>query len=155
MAQGKPSKRKQLEKLLEGERPAVVNPALAAAWKRQLDPISANYFRRLLRESGAALHPLVEGVRQQDFDELERTLVALLQEYLGGAEQTRRECRRLVIEAKDHARLAMRKADEAGRALKEEMVQWMLVWLENPPVFVTWAGLRRRQLTESRSFPPG
>ena len=29
------------------------------------------------------------------------------------------------------------------RAQKEEMVQWMLVWLENPAIFPQWVKLRR------------
>jgi hypothetical protein len=30
------------------------------------------------------------------------------------------------------------------KAQKEEMVQWMLVWLENPGVFPAWADARKR-----------
>jgi hypothetical protein len=30
------------------------------------------------------------------------------------------------------------------KAQKEEMVQWMLVWLENPKVFPAWADARKR-----------
>jgi hypothetical protein len=58
----------------------------------------------------------------------------------------RPECRRTVIEAKQHARWAARRAgpDEAKRQIKEEMIQWMLVWLENPAVFPAWAPLRRK-----------
>jgi hypothetical protein len=99
-----------------------------------------------LRESGARLAPLVEGVRQSDFDELERTLVALSRLYSTGGRETRRVCRRAVIEAKQHARWAARRAgsDEARRQIKEEMIQWMLVWLENPAVFPAWAPLRRK-----------
>jgi hypothetical protein len=29
---------------------------------------------------------------------------------------------------------------------KEEMVQWMLVWLENPEIFPAWVEARRTQL---------
>jgi hypothetical protein len=99
-----------------------------------------------LRESGARLAPLIEGVRQPDFDELERTLVALSQLYLAGDSEARRACRRAVIEAKQHARWAARRAGpgEAKRPIKEEMIQWMLVWLENPEVFPAWASLRRK-----------
>jgi hypothetical protein len=44
----------------------------------ELAPISAGYLRRLLRSSGVVLHPLVEGVRQEDLESLERSLLALL-----------------------------------------------------------------------------
>jgi hypothetical protein len=46
-----------------------------------------------------------------------------------------------VIAAKDHARFASRK--EEKRPEKEEMILWMLTWLENPPVFPEWVRLRR------------
>ena len=51
-----------------------------------------------------------------------------------------------MIEAKQHARWAARRAGpgEAKRQIKEEMIQWMLVWLENPAVFPAWAPLRRK-----------
>jgi hypothetical protein len=99
-----------------------------------------------LRESGARLAPLIEGVRQSDFDELERTLVELSQLYSAGDGETRRVCRRAVLEARQHARWAARRAgsDQAKRQIKEEMMQWMLVWLENPAVFPAWVPLRRR-----------
>jgi hypothetical protein len=51
----------------------------------------------------------------------------------------------LVIEAKNHARLAaVRSKDAATKAEKQEMIRWMLVWLENPAAFPLWARLRRR-----------
>jgi hypothetical protein len=103
--------------------------------------VSVSYLRRLLRESSVALAPMVEGVRQDDFDALERTLVALLGEYERGDRARRQAVRRVVIEAKDHARWAGRKPDR--RAEKEEMALWMITWLENPGLFPRWAKLRR------------
>lgn len=102
--------------------------------------MSEPYLRQLLRESGVALTPLVEGVRQHDLEELERTLCALQGEYEAAAGDRARQhqCRRAVIEAKDHALLRVEQ-DEA----KREMVLWMRVWLENPPVFSTWVTARR------------
>jgi hypothetical protein len=47
-----------------------------------------------------------------------------------------------VITAKDHARWAAKKA-ETKRPEKEEMMLWMLTWLENPPLFPEWIRLRR------------
>jgi hypothetical protein len=49
--------------------------------------------------------------------------------------------RRAVITSKEHARLAAR--NPAKRAEKEEMILWMLTWLENPPLFAAWVRLRR------------
>jgi hypothetical protein len=114
--------------------------------REALAPIADSYLRKLLRESGAQLAPLIEGIRQSDFDELERTLTALGEIYSAGDSSTARQCRRLVIEARQHARWAARRAgvDDAKRRTKEEMMQWMLVWLENPAVFPAWASLRRK-----------
>lgn len=98
-----------------------------------LAPISEGYLRRLLRESGIALHPLVEGVRQSSLGDLERTLLALL-------ECDRAAARRVVIEAKDHAKLALRRQQDLSR---QEMVLWMMTWLENPEAFPIWVRLRK------------
>jgi hypothetical protein len=109
-----------------------------------LAPVSEDYLRRLLRESGALLAPLIEGVRQDTFDELERTLTALQREYeaagAAGDRPRANRCRRLVIRAKDHARWAARR----GTPDREEMASWMMVWLENPGVFTQWLRLHKR-----------
>jgi hypothetical protein len=112
--------------------------------RRALAPVSENYLRRLLREAGIPLDPLIEGVRQTSFDELESTLLALLDEYEKGDGARRAEVRRLVIVAKDHARWAAR--DPEKRPDKEEMILWMVTWLENPPVFRDWVTLRRKRM---------
>jgi hypothetical protein len=140
------TKRKLLSEYLEKVKPAVVGAPEWAVLKEALAPVADSYLRKLLRESGSRLAPLIEGVRQSDFDELERTLVALSQLYSAGDRETRRVCRRAAIEAKQHARWTARRAgpDEAKRHIKEEMIQWMLVWLENPAVFPAWAPLRRK-----------
>lgn len=95
---------------------------------------------------------MVEGVRQDCFEELERTLLAIDREYaaaLEAADPARAQaCRRLVIEAKDHARLALRRpaTHPQNAARKEEMILWMLTWLENPGVFAAWVRLRKQAL---------
>jgi hypothetical protein len=92
----------------------------------------------------------VEGIRQDSFEELERSLLAMSQEY-GKAKETGNHaqadrCRRAVILAKDHARLAVRRptASADARARRAEMISWMMVWLENPSVFPAWVKLRKR-----------
>ena len=122
-----------------------------AEWRelaKRLAPVSESYLRRLLRDSGVALHPSVEGVRQDSFEELERTLLALASEYSAALASGDRDragfCRRAVLAGKDHARLAARKAPPDHRADKEEMAAWMLVWLENPEAFPVWLRLRKR-----------
>jgi hypothetical protein len=116
----------------------------------RLAPVSPDALRKLLRESGYPLAPVVEGVRQNGFDELQRTLEALTVEYEQAAadRQRRVKLRRLVITAKDHARFAARRAkDESRRRMKEEMTEWMIVWLENPAIFPQWARLRLGRVT--------
>jgi hypothetical protein len=110
--------------------------------RRRLAPVSEGYLRRLLRESGLPLAPLVEGVRQGTLDELETSLLRLLDEYERSGPDRRTAVRRLVITGKDRARWAARR--EEFRIAKEEMVLWMTTWLENPPVFRQWLVLRRQ-----------
>jgi hypothetical protein len=126
------------------EHPAEIGEAQWDALRRDLAPVSRGYLRKLLRESGIPLTPMVEGVRQDDFDALERSLTALLAEYERGDAERRTEVRRLVIEAKDHARWAAK--NPAKKNPKDEMALWMLTWLENPPLFPEWARLRRHAL---------
>jgi hypothetical protein len=142
----RPSKRSELAGLLVGI--PLVDPAARDRLRGLLAPVSDSYLRKLLRESGVALHPLVEGVRQHSFPELERTLLALAAVYLEAVSAndavTAREARGVLIEAKDHARLAARRHPEDTTAA--EKIRWMLVWLENPPVFETWLRLRKKAL---------
>ncbi len=112
----------------------------------RLAPISHSYLRRLLRGTGLPLAPLVEGVRQDTLEDLERTLLGLEGEYRtaveGGDQQRTRTVRAVVIEAKNHAKWALRRAREK-HADKQEMIRWMLTWLENPEAFPAWVGLRK------------
>jgi hypothetical protein len=122
---------------------------------------------------------MVQGVRQQNLEELEASLTDLLHEYQQGDAARRMAVRRLVITAKDHARWAARpvaskkgasmkkvskkntlvkgeqmpgaqgatqtSTAESKEAQKEEMVLWLVTWLENPPLFPDWVRLRRFQ----------
>jgi len=120
--------------------------------KALLAPVSDRYLRNLLRATGIPLDPLVEGVRQDSFPNLERTLLALANVLAlarsSGRPEDEELCRRLVITARDHARLAARRmaGSPDARADKNEMIAWMGVWLENPGVFPVWLELRKRTL---------
>lgn len=143
-------KRAELSQWLERERPARIDEAEWAMLRAELGNISTAYLRRLLRESGVPLGPLVQGVRQETFEALEssllslleESLLSLLEEYDRSDPARRQSIRRVVIEAKDHARWAARKPER--RVEKEEMALWMLTWLENPPLFPQWVQLRRK-----------
>ncbi len=148
MASGNPSKRTALRAYVDAHRSERIGEETFGELARVLAPVSESYLRRLLRESGVPLSPLVEGVRQDSFAELERTLEAIGREYAGavaaGNAPRAQACRRAVITAKDHARFALRKLTGAAREAKEEMALWMLTWLENPGVFSTWLALRKK-----------
>ena len=134
-------KRTDLARWLEREHPARIGEREWAMLHVELAPVSGSYLRRLLRASGVPLAPFVEGVRQENFEALESSLLNLLAEYERGDRAAQISARRLVIEAKDHARWAARKSEKRGD--KEEMALWMLTWLENPPLFPQWVRLRR------------
>jgi hypothetical protein len=134
-------KRAEVERWLAEHAPARIGEAEWDALRSAAGQISESYLRRLLRESSVPLAPLVEGVRQENLDSLERSLKGLLEEYERGDRQRQSAIRKLVIEAKDHAKWAARKPET--RAQKEEMVLWMVTWLENPGIFPQWVKLRR------------
>ena len=117
---------------------------------RELAPVSESYLRELLRNTGLPFAQPYAGIRQKTLAELERTLREMLEVYTEairmGDRQRARYCRRQVIAAKDRARFIMRspKTSPEKKAQKEEMAQWMLVWLENPEVFPAWVEIRKR-----------
>ena len=105
--------------------------------------------RHAVRESGVPLDALVDGVRLSAFDQFEQSFAALVAEYdracRDGDSARARRCREVAIRAKDHARMAARAARDKDRSEeKAEMVEWLLVWLETPDLFESWAGLRQR-----------
>jgi hypothetical protein len=121
-------------------------------WKRllnELAPISESYLRQLLRDRGVPVAQPFDGVRQKTFAELEASLIELERVYREARESGDRAraqyCRNQVIQAKDHARLAANTSKNAPekRTEKEEMVQWMLVWLDDPALFEAWAKVRK------------
>jgi hypothetical protein len=100
-----------------------------------------------LNNAGVPVDAPWSGVEQKTLDNLERSLCALTEVY-GSRPELRRFCRREVIRAKDRARRAARNArvSEEKRALKAEMVEWMLVWLGDPAIFPGWARVRGTHL---------
>jgi hypothetical protein len=139
----RPGKAAELARWLAANRPARIGEEEFAQLRAALAPISESYLRKLVRNCGTPLDVMVDGVRQGTFDELDQSLRHLLDEYERGDPPRRAAVRRLVITAKDHARLASRIA--AKRAEKEEMVLWLTTWLENPPVFPDWVRIRREK----------
>ena len=132
------SKKQQLQQLLTPPPSAPIDEARAAELARALAPISPAYLRQLLRASGLPLSPTVEGVVQDSLDHLARTLSALSSVYPQQPQQTRA----LVLEAKAHAKLALRRAPH--RADRQQKIDWMIRWLENPTIFPLWVQLQQR-----------
>jgi hypothetical protein len=145
------TKRSELERWIAercSERvPESISETEYAEIRSELAPISESYLRKLLRESGVPLDPLVEGVRQGSYDELQESLERFLEIYQSGDAARRKAVRAIVITAKDHARLAskFKNASPEKRSEKDEMVLWLLTWLENPGIFAEWVRLRRAQ----------
>jgi hypothetical protein len=145
----RPNKRSELQRWLD-QHPGEIGESEYAALRAVLTPISESYLRKLLRDSGAPLAPMIAGVRQSNLDELEASLLALLNEYeeCEGDPSKRAAIRALIITAKDHARWATKRARQASKeeaaSNKDEMILWMITWLENPPVFRQWVRLRRQ-----------
>ena len=151
------SRKQALREYLAGRRIAAIGEAEWQDLLRALAPVSESYLRDLLRETDLPFAQPYAGIAQKNYEELERSLREMLIVYSeamrAGDRRTARYCRRQVIAAKDRARYIARsaKTSAAKKAQKEEMAQWMLVWLENPEVFPVWAEIRKRysRTTES------
>ena len=144
------SRKAQLREYLQARQPARINGAVWEELLAALAPISENYLRRLLRDTGLPFDQPWAGVRQESFETLEQSLLEMERIYSEGMESGDRAkaqvCRNAVIQAKDHARLSLKKAEPEKQARKQEMIQWMLVWLENPGVFPAWVALRKQRM---------
>lgn len=135
------ARRRQLREWIAARAPERLTEAFAAELAAAFPDASESLRRHTLRECGLPMDALVEGVRQESLEELERTLVALLAEYEAGSDVRRRQVRQIVITAREHAMWAARKHPE-----KQETERWLLTWLENPPAFPIWVKLRRAVL---------
>lgn len=127
------TKRAKLAEWIDRQKPSLIGQKEFEQLRDELSPVSESYLRKLLRDSGARLSPMVEGVRQSNLGALELSLLALLSEYESGEAAHRQAVRKLVITAKEHARWTG----------KTEHVLWLTTWLENPPLFPGWARLRK------------
>jgi len=133
---------------LEAKRPAAVTGEVWRDLLAALAPVSESYLRELVRNASLPFQQPYAGVRQHTLEELAESLLEMLQVYqeavATGDRKQARYCRRQVIAAKDRAKFLAQNPKTAPekKQLKEEMVRWMLVWLENPPVFPAWVEAR-------------
>jgi hypothetical protein len=150
VASASKSVRQRLREYLAAENPPVVTEHVWTELIRRLAPVSESYLRELVRATGLPFDQPFAGIHQHTFDALEQSLCDMLKVYseamAAGNRERARYCRRQVIGAKDRARFLAQNARTTPerKALKQEMVQWMLVWLENPDVFPTWVDARKR-----------
>jgi hypothetical protein len=144
------SVKQRLRDYLAGTRPPAITAAVWNHLLAHLAPVSESYLRDLLRATALPFEQPYAGIRQHTFEELEQSLgemLAVYTEAVAAQDRARaRYARRQVIAAKDRARFLTRnpRTPAEKKAQKEEMVQWMLVWLENPEVFPAWVAARKR-----------
>jgi hypothetical protein len=136
------TKRQRFDETLAGKGWAAIH---AVEWEELRQSFSESSLREWLAEAGIEIDQPFRGVETKTLAGLEASLVAMSELYERDA-AARKLCRTTVIAAKDRTRFASRnqRVDEAKRALKAEMVEWMLVWLDDPAMFSTWAALRKR-----------
>jgi hypothetical protein len=155
----KPSRKALVRRLLQELGILSVDEPAWLLLRERLTPVTDAQLRRLLRDLAVPVAPPYGGVRQTDLDALCQSLTDLAELYASyhaaGDRSKANLCRQVVMEAKDHAKLASRnpRLSESKRRAKAEMAQWMLVWLEDPAVFPPWAALRRQHLVRSGELP--
>jgi hypothetical protein len=139
------SAKQRLRAYLAEQQPQAITDAVWLQLRQELAPVSESYLRDLLRATGLPFDQPWAGIRQHTLDELEQSLREMLGVYrdaiAAGDRERARYCRRQVIAAKDRAKFLAKKHPQ-----KEEMAQWMLVWLENPEVFPAWVEIRKQNL---------
>ncbi len=149
------SKKHRLNEYLRERQLTAISEEVWLELRELLAPVSEHYLRELLqRGAGLSIVQPYGGVRQGSFAELTESLLEIESVYAAAVAADDRDraraCRRVVIQARDHAKLvaANAKVDAEKRGLRREMSEWMLVWLENPAIFETWATLRQKQVGE-------
>jgi len=151
------SVKQELREYLAAERPSAITEAVWQQLLQRLAPVSESYLRDLLRETGLPFEQPYAGIRQHTWEELEQSLREMQEVYedaiLAGNRERARYCRRQVIAAKDRARFLASnpRIGEDKRKQKQEMADWMLVWLENPEIFSAWADARKRVAEPNRN----
>ena len=145
----KTSKKATFEEYLREQQPAVLDEEQWDQIALRLAPVSESYLRGLLRDSGLPLTPLVEGVRQSNLDELQRTLTALAEVYsqalASGDLMRAQRARETVASVRQHTGFAVRRlaSTDPRRTEKEEVQEWLNIWLSHPSLFPEWVRLRR------------
>jgi hypothetical protein len=117
----------------------------AAEWELLRQSFSESSLREWLAEAGIPVDQPYRGVETKTMETLEESLVAMMELYVGVLD-AQRVCRDTVIASKDRTRFASKnqKVEPDKRTLKTEMVEWMLVWLDDPAMFPAWTAVRKK-----------
>jgi len=120
----------------------------AAEWE-QITAAFPGISASILEDACLIIEQPWRGVKQHTFDELAKTLTELAGIYASRPELSR-FVRAQVIKAKDRARWISQspRVDNEKRKIKAEMAKWMLVWLDDPSMFVSWVARRRAVLLD-------
>lgn len=89
-------------------------------------------------------------VRIGDLEEAKESLLAMTREYVAAPDPQRAsDVRRAVVRTKDHLKLGIpRGMSEEKQRVKGVILEWLLVWLENPTIFEPWVEAWEVRLSE-------
>lgn len=153
---------------LKDNPPTLVDRQVLSAICREVDralqrdkPVSRAYVLDVLSETQIPIERSLGGlpvdlrghVHFHDRDAAAASLTDMTREYdaaRAAGDKTRAEdCRRAVRKGKDRLKLLLRRTSLSPqkREEKQELLQWFLVWLEAPPLFPGWLGLRRKAVS--------
>ena len=147
---------------LEKHQPAIVDQRTlyqirrhAVAVTGQAKPPSSAYLIDILLETEVPVDRTIGGiptdlrgkVRTGDLEEARQSLLAMAREYAMAPDPQRAsDVRRAVMRTKNHLKLALaRGLGPEKRAEREEIFEWLLVWLENPVIFEPWMAVREHR----------
>jgi hypothetical protein len=135
--------KQQLALSLEGVE--LVTPAIFEQLLKQTNS-TPGYLKRLLRNQPIPLHPLIEGIRQADLDNLVRTLTNLSQIY----ESEPAPARAAVLESKTHTQILI--ARNPQDPWRKQVLLHLNTWLENPQIYPLWVALQKRNAASPEGF---
>ena len=142
------TKRARLSQYLAASRPARITETELRELRERLAPISGAYLQQLVRASGSLWTPLWR-VFVKTPSRIGADAAAIGEEYAKALESGDTDAPPLPA-GRDHrqgtcaAGGAPARRSPGNPGLKQEMAAWMLLWLENPAIFPTWLGLRKK-----------
>ncbi len=112
---------------------------------------SRRYLIDVLLDTDVEVHRQIGGIPRDlrgrvhvgSLEEARRSLLAMSKEYSATSDAVRRlDVRRAVLRAKERLQMGARRTkDPKRKAQQDRTLEWLLVWLENPPIFETWLSL--------------